>query len=58
MTRKISGKFATDYFPNDSIELDQEGTALSADCEYYYDIYKELAELIGEELGSMKFKVK
>ncbi len=47
MTRKVSGKFATDNFRNDSIELSQEEEVLGVDGEYYYDIYRELAEIVG-----------
>jgi len=47
MERKISEKITTDYFQTDSIELDQEDTAVSPESEYYHDIYRELAELIG-----------
>ena len=43
----MTGKFTTDDFQNDSIELDQEEEAVSVDLDYYFDIYRELAELIG-----------
>ena len=43
----MTGKFTTDDFQNDLIELDQEDEALSVDLDYYFDIYRELAELIG-----------
>ncbi len=47
MGRKISENITTDYFQTDSIELDQEDTVVSPESEYYHDIYRELAELIG-----------
>lgn len=47
MTRKVSGKIATDNFRSDSIELSQEEEVLGADGEYFYDIYRELAEIVG-----------
>lgn len=43
----MTGKFTTDDFRDDSLELDQEDEALSVDLDYYFDIYRELAELIG-----------
>ena len=43
----MTGKFTTDDFQNDSLELGQEEEAVSVDLDYYFDIYKELAELIG-----------
>ena len=47
MNRNFSDKITTDYFQNDSIELNQEETVVSSESEYYHDIYRELAELIG-----------
>ena len=47
MNRKISGKFATDDFLDDSIELNQEDDELRAESEFYCDVYKELVELVG-----------
>lgn len=47
MTGKFSEKCATDNFQINSLELDEEDTVLSADSDYYYDIYRELADLIG-----------
>ena len=43
----MTGKFTTDDFQNDSLELGQEEEAVSVDLDYYFDIYRELAELIG-----------
>ena len=43
----MTGKFTTDDFRDDSLELGQEDEELSVDPEYYFDIYRELAELIG-----------
>ena len=43
----MTGKFTTDGFRDDSLELGQEDEALGVDPEYYFDIYRELAELIG-----------
>ena len=55
MSMKISEKQEADHFRTDSIELEQEAMtssveaeqAVSAETEYYCDIYRELAELIG-----------
>lgn len=43
----MTGKFTTDDFQNDSLELGQEEKAVSVDPDYYFDIYRELAEVIG-----------
>ena len=47
MTWKTSGKYATDNFESDSIELGQEETELAVGSDSYSDVYRELAELIG-----------
>ena len=47
MTGKISDKFATDDFRDDSIELVQEDVDVDAESEFYCDVYKELVEIVG-----------
>ena len=43
----MTGNVTSDDFQNDSLELGQEEEVMGVDPEYYFDIYRELAEIIG-----------